>query len=101
MSASRKSAPKSSRTRSAKSKVSAKELQGRMTFLQSSLPYGFQNIFSLRRAGKGYGMATSCPYCDERPPHGMFRTDLRRRWQVAHLAVKHIREQVKVKPEPV
>jgi hypothetical protein len=83
----------SSLTRSGNSKVTSTELHSRMAFLRSTLPKGALSIFSTRRAGRGFGVPTACPFCDEKPdaniPH--HRTDLKRRWQVAHIAVAHVK----------
>ena len=70
------------------SKVSAATLRKSMIFLQSSLPSSALSLFSVRRVGRGYGISTACPFCLAKPPedYPAHRTDLRRRWQAAHLA---------------
>lgn len=84
--------PSSSRIRLEKSRGLSKELRVKMTFLRASLPVGALSIFSYRRTGRGWGIPTDCPFCDERPPVDMHRMDLRRRWQAAHIAMYHVQQ---------
>ena len=75
-------------------KVSVRQLRTSMIFLQGSLPSGALNLFSVRRSGRGFGVSTACPFCDAKPPKDLpsHRTDLRRRWQAAHLAM-HVKKR--------
>ena len=84
--------PNSSRIRLEKSRGLSKELRVKMTFLRASLPAGALSIFSYRRTGRGWGIPTDCPFCDERPPADMHRMDVRRRWQAAHIAMYHVQQ---------
>lgn len=86
--------PNSMRTSYQNSKTSSIALRLNMISLKGSLPKGSLNIFHVRRAGRYWGIPTTCPYCDDAPPKELKTTAARRRWQVAHIAVSHVRVRV-------
>jgi hypothetical protein len=59
-----------------------------MTSLRGSLPEESLNYFAIRRAGKHYGMAITCPHCGDRPEH-FIRPWNRWRWLTAHVVSMH------------
>lgn len=65
-----------------------------MTSLSAGLPKGFQHTFTVRRYGRYYGIPTSCPFCDVPIPEDNKTTAQRRRWQVAHMAMTHVKVRV-------
>lgn len=87
----KKNSSLSSRLQLVSSKKNATNLRSKMTFLRSTLPAGSLNIFNFKRAGSGFGMSNTCPFCDEKPPFGIKPWN-RRRWQAAHLAVVHVKQ---------
>jgi hypothetical protein len=64
-----------------------------MIFLQGSLPIGSLGLFSVRRVGRNFGLPTYCPFCEAKPSADLpkHRTDFKRRWRAAYLAV-HIKK---------
>lgn len=78
------------------SKLDVRRLRLQTTSLYGTLQSGSQGIFLLMRAGGRVGIPCSCPFCDEKPPKGMSKTYERRRWQVSHMAVRHVKGETPV-----
>lgn len=57
-------------------------------YLDSSLPPGWERIFSPRRTGKNWGLSILCQQCGDKPPKEI-RPWNRWRWLVAHMACRH------------
>lgn len=87
-----RSSQKSMQTRSAKSKAGSSRSQHKTISLRSTLPPGSLEIFMVRRVGLNDGISNTCPFCDEPPP--MAEPWRRRRWQMAHLAVVHVKGEL-------
>lgn len=53
--------------------------------LDRLLPDGWESYFTMRRAGKWWGLSIQCPTCEVRPPKELLGAQ-RWRWLAAHMA---------------
>jgi hypothetical protein len=60
-----------------------------LTYLAPMLPLGWQNFFSLRRAGRYWGLSIVCPQCGASPPAEVDYGSRRWRWLTVHMAKQH------------
>lgn len=59
-----------------------------LAYLRPLLPQGSERFFSVRGAGKYYGLKIACPHCPVELPEGM--SPYRKwRWLAAHVAIEH------------
>lgn len=79
------SLPSSSVTSAPASKDTLKGL----AYLQPFLPLGWQSFFSIRRAGRYWGLSIVCPQCGAAPPSEIDYGNRRWRWLTVHLAKQH------------
>lgn len=75
------------------SRINLTMLREAFTYLDPSLPNGWEDYFSVTRAGRSFGLHNECPFasCGEKPPEGM-RGNRRWRWMAVHLAI-HLKEK--------
>jgi hypothetical protein len=60
-----------------------------MNYLAPLLPDGFERLFTMRRAGRYWGLTVECPICKATPPRECDYGLRRWRWLSSHLALNH------------
>ena len=68
------------------SRRGSRSMQQALAYLRPSLPTGWHDYFSPRRAGRYWGLSIVCPRCEEKPPVGVESSAQRWRWLSVHLA---------------
>jgi hypothetical protein len=68
----------------------SKELLRKRDVLKRSLPSVCAHFFTIRRAGKGWGLSIECPHCGDRPPE-FVPTWGRWRWLSVHITTHNIK----------
>src|ERR1041385_8653608 len=77
------------RSSSGKHLQKLKPTRAALDYLGPFLPHNWQNYFTVRRAGKVWGLSIACPRCHKHPP-GVVKPWNRWRWLTAHIAEEHM-----------